>query len=211
MIARAIRNGACDGVVFVNLAGHSLELGAQRGELCRLVLQRGDKLGQRADGLFLRRSKMLKAQRRRHHGIAGELQVGHRRAEPLADDVRVAPSDGGGAGCSAPAGGGGMFRATKANMRPMKVLGWPGRKRDPSAALEHSQHLLVDHCGTRREHVAELAEHDVERSVRIRQGLSIAFNELDSTPADAGILARALEQGRRSDRGRRPWRRAALS
>jgi hypothetical protein len=52
--------------------------------------------------------------------------------------------------------------------------------------------------------VAELAEHDVEGFVGIRQRLGVAFNELGVDGGDAGILARSLDQGRRQIEARRP-------
>ncbi len=91
LTARVIRNGV-DGVVFENVDGHSLELGAQLASFAGIVLQRRRQAWSAGQWSFpapLR--KCVKAQRRRDQSIARELKVGHRCAEPLADDVRVAP------------------------------------------------------------------------------------------------------------------------
>jgi hypothetical protein len=50
---------------------------------------------------------------------------------------------------------------------------------------------------TRREDVAELAEHDVEGRIRISERFSVAFGKVDGHAREVGIVACTLEQDRR--------------
>jgi hypothetical protein len=45
--------------------------------------------------------------------------------------------------------------------------------------------------------MAELAEHDVEGSVRIRQRFGVPLGKVDGDAGEIGIVARALDQDRR--------------
>ena len=77
------------------------------------------------------------------------------------------------------------------------MLGRPGREGDASAFFEDPEHLLKDDRRPRREDVAVLTEHDIERGIGVGQGLGISFGEVDVEGADGGIVARPLQQHRR--------------
>ena len=78
-----------------------------------------------------------------------------------------------------------------------EMLRRPGGERNPPAGLEHSQHLGGRDLRTRREHVAELAQHHVEGGVRIRKGFRVSLDEFDFDTGDRRILPRPLKQDRR--------------
>jgi hypothetical protein len=77
------------------------------------------------------------------------------------------------------------------------VLGRPRRECDDAAGPEHAQHFLRRDLGTRREHVPELAHHDVERAVGERERLDVAFFERHVELHDGRVLTRSSEELRR--------------
>ena len=77
------------------------------------------------------------------------------------------------------------------------MLGRPTRKCKTAADLEHPQHFAQGDLRTRREDVAELAEHDVEGCIRISERFSVAFGKVDGHAREVGIVACTLEQDRR--------------
>src|SRR3954470_6745917 len=70
----------------------------------------------------------------------------------------------------------------------------PGGEGDGAAGLQHAQHLADGDRGTRREHVAELAEHHVELVVAIGQAFGVAFGEVDIEVRQLRVLAGAFDQ-----------------
>ena len=85
------------------------------------------------------------------------------------------------------------------------MLRRPGGERDAAARLEHAAHLGHHHIGARRKHVAELAQHHVERGVRVRQLLGIAFGPGNAfLPGDASILVCDRQQFGREVQGADP-------
>jgi len=67
---------------------------------------------------------------------------------------------------------------------------WPRRENDSSGRLQHAAHLADGDLWTRREHMAELTDHDVEAAVRIGEVLGITLLPLDlRLPCDSAILA----------------------
>src|SRR6185437_17174022 len=112
----------------------------QSCKLVRIGAQRGDELGERAYSLLLRNAGVLWAQARDDHDVALEKQVGDGAAEPLADDVGVAPRR--------------RRRRLLGTRRrrlgiaghefelaPAEVLRWPGREHQAATELQHAQHL----------------------------------------------------------------------
>ena len=79
-------------------------------------------------------------------------------------------------------------------MRPVKCSGGQVEKAMRPPVLSTRSISRTDKGRTRREDVAELAEYDIERGVRIGQRLGVAFGEVDIDGGDAGIVASALEQ-----------------
>ena len=78
-----------------------------------------------------------------------------------------------------------------------EMLGRPRRKSQTAADLEDAQHFSQDDLRARREHMPELAQHDVEGSVRIRQRFGVAVGKVDADACEIGIVARTLDQDRR--------------
>jgi hypothetical protein len=64
-------------------------------------------------------------------------------------------------------------------------------------AMVPPQHLADGDLGTRREHVAELAEHHVELVVAIGQAFGVALGEVDIEVRQLRVLAGAIDQDRR--------------
>ncbi len=76
------------------------------------------------------------------------------------------------------------------------MLGRPGRESNTATDLQDPQHLSQHDIRTRREDVAELTEHNIERGVRIRQRFRVPFDEIDVDGRHIGIVAGPIEKHR---------------
>ncbi len=97
-------------------------------------------------------------------------------------------------GAATPGGGGGAYLRGEREHAADDHLRRPCRERERAARPQHAQHLGDRDLGTRREHVAVLAEHDVELVVVERQLLGVSFVKVDRDLGDRRILARALQE-----------------
>jgi len=80
------------------------------------------------------------------------------------------------------------------------VFGRPGGEHHAASWPQHAPHLGDGHVGPRREHVAELARHHIERGVGVGQRLGITLLPLHVHPRDARVVSRLFEQrGRQVD------------
>ena len=78
------------------------------------------------------------------------------------------------------------------------MLRWPGDERDPSGRLQYAAHLGDSDLRTRREHVAELTDHDVEGGLGVRECLGVTFLPRDLwMPRNPGIFTSLYKKFRR--------------
>src|SRR5690606_41600949 len=101
------------------------------------------------------------------------------------------------AGGGATPGVGGMYCDTSANIRAMKSSGGQVEERDYATGLEDPQHLARGDLRPRCEHMAELAEYDIECAVGIGQRLDVTLQELDRSTDRRCVSPRVFEQHRR--------------
>ena len=90
-----------------------------------------------------------------------------------------------------------------------QVLGRPGGEGDPPARLEDPQHLLDGDVRARGEHVAELAENQVERGIAVRHRLHVALDVVDLHPGNAGVELPSCEEDGREIEAPSPGRPGA--
>ena len=64
-------------------------------------------------------------------------------------------------------------------------------------AFSTPEHFLHHNSRPRRENMPELAEHDIKRTIRIRQRLGVALDEIDFDAGNAGVFTRAFDECRR--------------
>ena len=164
-----------------------------------LLIQAGEQRLQRAEAALDADLHVLRAQGGRVHRGAPEPEAGDPVAQPLPHDVRVAPErrrrgD----------------RRTRRQRRhvppheleqlPRDVFGRPGGEGDAPAGFQDAQHLGRRDLGPGREHVAELAQYDVERLVGVGERLGVPLDELDLDARDGRVLPRPLQKdGRQVD------------
>ena len=194
-------------IVVENVADHRLDI--RRGAATSLAGSLPSEATTFASGPIVfscAARKCCEAKRRYHRGLALEHQVGHEFRPAARERCWDRPTWPAMAPFRSRRRRRHVARDERQTCRPAKSSGGQVENAIRPPMLEHAEHLLQRHGRTRREDVPELAEHDVERRVRIRQRLGVAFDELDIDAGECRHCRARAQAAPATNRGRTPWR-----